>query len=61
MVTRTYVEEIEDPVTGQLQVFEAATEAELEQVVANAFPQNEAGHLDSVGDASQPRTAPGDS
>ena len=42
-MTRTYVEEIEDPVTGQLQVFEAATEAELERLVANAFPQDDVG------------------
>ena len=41
MVTRTYVEEIEDPVTGQMHVFEAATEAELERLVAAAFPQDE--------------------
>ena len=54
-MTRTYVEEIEDPVTGQLQVFEAATEAELEQVVANAFPQDEAGQ---AAPADSPRPVP---
>lgn len=44
-VTQPYVEEIEDPVTGQLQVFKAATEAELERLDANAVPQDEVGHL----------------
>lgn len=44
-MTKTYVEEIEDPVTGRLQVFEAATEAELDRLVANAFPRDDAGHL----------------
>jgi hypothetical protein len=43
-MARTYVEEIEDPITGQLQVFEAATETELARLVASAFPQDEADH-----------------
>ncbi len=43
-MTRTYVEEVEDPITGQLEVFEAATEAELDRLVADAFPQDETGH-----------------
>src|SRR4051812_35273877 len=54
-VTRTYVEEVEDPVTGQLQLFEAATEAELERLVVAAFPQDEVAQLAPAEHASQTR------
>lgn len=46
--TRRWVEETEDPVTGEALVFEAATEAELDAQVAAWFGE------DLVGSPKQP-------
>ena len=37
MTTRVYIEEITDPITGEVITFRAATEAELDRLVQEQF------------------------
>lgn len=45
-MSTTYIDEIQDPVTGEVLVFEATTELELEELVAEHFSIAEAEALD---------------
>lgn len=39
MPRRTFIEEIQDPVTGETIVLEAPTEEELDELVTQRFPE----------------------